>query len=303
MQNNLIEYIALGYCSNDHLCRIPEIPVDSKAEITERMVQGGGPAGDAAVGAARLGLRSAFVTSIGSDVEGKMILAGFAQEKVDTSAIRVRAGGSSPVAYCWITPDGKRSVAWSKSNLELLHAHEIPVEMIRNAKMLHLDGHHPDAAVAAAKLAKASGVLVSLDAGTFTPRIEELLELADLVIASEAFARKWSGEVDLDKALHKLAELPAKVTGVTAGNRGSLIFDRNSGEILHQPAFLDLPVVDTTGAGDAYHCGFGVAYLRQLPLKECMRFASAVAGLKCGSLGARAGLPDLATVETFLQKH
>lgn len=293
-------FVALGYCSNDHLCRIPEIPVDGKIEMTEHLIQGGGPAGDAAVGAARLGLDAAFVTAIGDDPDGKKILQDFAAEGVDASAIRVRKGGGSPVAYCWITPDGGRSVAWTKSGLELLKKDEIPVEMIRNAKALHLDGHHPDAAVAAARVAKAAGVLVCLDAGTFTPRIGELLELADVLIASEAFARKWSGENDLDKALCKLGTLGAKVTGITAGKEGSLLLAAD-GSILRVPAFTELPVVDTTGAGDAYHCGFEVRYLEGASPEECMRFASAFAGLKCGKLGARAGLPDRKTVDEFLK--
>lgn len=299
---NTPEFVALGYCSNDHLCRIPEIPGDGKIEMTEYRIQGGGPAGDAAVGAARLGLSAAFVTSVGDDMDGRLILADFAAEKVDTSAIRVRRGGRSPVACCWITPDGRRSVAWTKNNLELLKSDEIPLEMIRRAKILHLDGHHPDAAVSAARAAKAAGVLVNLDAGTFTPRVGELLELADILIASEFFARKWSGESELEKALAGLKTLGARVTGVTAGSAGSMLIAED-GTILRCPAFRDLPVVDSTGAGDAYHCGFGVRYLETGDLRECMRFASAFAGLKCGKLGARAGLPTRKEVDEFLRNH
>ncbi len=302
MKTNHPEFVALGYCSNDHLCRIAEIPVDSKTEMLEHQIQGGGPAADAAVGAARLGMRAAFVTSIGDDIDGVKILADFKAENVDVSGIAVRKGGSSPIAYCWITPDGKRSVAWTKNNLELLKAGEIPVELIRNAKVLHLDGHHPDAAVAAATLAKESGVLINLDAGTFTPRIDELLKLADILITSEAFARKWSGETDLDKALVKLKTLGAKVTGVTAGDAGSIII-ADDGSFIRCPAFNELPVVDSTGAGDAYHCGFAVKYLTCKDLYECMRFASAFAGLKCGKLGARAGLPSYTEVENYLRTH
>ena len=296
---NQPQFIALGYCSNDHLCRIPEIPVDGKIEMTEHKIQGGGPAADAAVGAARLGLEAAFVTSLGDDPDGRLILADFAADNVDTSAIKIRKGAGSPIAYCWITPDGGRSVAWTKSGLELLRADEIPAEMIRNAKLLHLDGHHPEAAVAAARAAKAAGVLIALDAGTFTPHIDELLELADILIASEAFARKWSGESDLDAAVRKLGTLGAKVTGATAGSQGSVMLAPD-GSILRCPAF-SLPVVDSTGAGDAYHCGFEVRYLEGADLLECMRFGSAFAGLKCGKLGARAGLPDRRTVDEFLK--
>lgn len=92
---NTPEFVALGYCSNDHLCRIPEIPGDGKIEMTEYRIQGGGPAGDAAVGAARLGSSAAFVTSVGDDMDGRLILADFAAEKVDTSAIRVRRAAAA----------------------------------------------------------------------------------------------------------------------------------------------------------------------------------------------------------------
>lgn len=102
---NTPEFVALGYCSNDHLCRIPEIPGDGKIEMTEYRIQGGGPAGDAAGRrGAGSGSSAAFVTSVGDDMDGRLILADFAAEKVDTSAIRVRRGGRSPVACCWITP-------------------------------------------------------------------------------------------------------------------------------------------------------------------------------------------------------
>ncbi len=297
-----VQFVGLGYCSNDHLCRIAEIPIDSKTEMLEHMIQGGGPAADATVGAARLGLKAAFVTAIGDDADGVKILADFQADKVDVSGIRVRKGGCSPIAYCWVTNDGGRSVAWTRNKLELLKADEIPLEMIRGAKVLHLDGHHPDAAVAAAKAAKAAGVLVNLDAGTFTPRIDELLALADIIIASEAFARRWSGEEHLEAALRKLKTIGAKVTGLTAGSKGSLLI-QDDGSILHCPAFSGLPIVDTTGAGDAYHCGFVVAYLEGRSPMECMRFGSAFAGLKCGKLGARAGLPTMAETEAFLKEN
>lgn len=64
------EFIALGYCSNDHLCRVPSIPIDHKVEIIEHQIQGGGPAADAAVAAARLGLRTMFLTSVGATPKG-----------------------------------------------------------------------------------------------------------------------------------------------------------------------------------------------------------------------------------------
>lgn len=291
------EIISLGYCSNDFLCRVPEIPIDHKVEIIEHEIQGGGPAADVAVAVARLGLSVLFVTSIGDDDNGQRIIQDLKKEGIDTSRIAVRAGCNSPISYCWIDSAGKRSVAWSKRNLKLLTAAEAPIDLIPHAKLLHLDGHHPDAAVAAAKVAHEAGVLVCLDAGTFTPRIEELLNLTDILIASEYFARKVTNKTDLNLALIDLLQYGARVTGITLGEGGSIFW--NDGEILHCPIF-ELPVVDTTGAGDAFHAGFEFQYLHTSDLISCAKFASAVSGLKCGKLGARAGLPTLKQVKTFL---
>ena len=294
------EFIALGYCSNDHLCRVPSIPIDHKVEIIEHQIQGGGPAADAAVAAARLGLRTMFLTSVGADAEGKRILADLETEGIDVSGIPVRPDCGSPFANCWVDAEGKRSVAWTHNGLRFLTAAELPYDRIARAKILHLDGHHPEAALAAAKHAKKHGVLVNFDAGTIRPGVEELVELADLLICSEYFARTFTGEQDLEKALRKLEKYRPRVLGVTMGCRGSMFLEH--GEILEVPIF-DLPVVDTTGAGDSFHAGFAVRYLTDRNIARCARFASAVSGIKCGKLGARAGLPTLAAVEAFLASH
>lgn len=60
-------------------------------------------------------------------------------------------------------------------------------------------------------------MLVNFDAGTVRDGIAELLPYADILITSEAFARAWTKEEDLEKALPKLAEYGAKVTGCTMG--------------------------------------------------------------------------------------
>ena len=53
------DFVGLGFCSNDYLALLPEIPIDNKVRMLEHLVQGGGPAATATVAAARLGpLRS-----------------------------------------------------------------------------------------------------------------------------------------------------------------------------------------------------------------------------------------------------
>lgn len=85
-----IEFIGLGYCSNDYLCRVSEIPLDHKVEALEHLTQGGGPAATATVAAARLGMKTAFVGVAGDDESGQTIVKDLNAENVSTEAFRIR---------------------------------------------------------------------------------------------------------------------------------------------------------------------------------------------------------------------
>ena len=295
------DFVGLGFCSNDYLALLPEIPLDSKVQIQQHLVQGGGPAATSTVAAARLGMSAAFIGVTGDDEPGKWILRDFEAEKVSTDGMVVRKGHTSAIAYCWIDgPTGKRSVAWTRGTLTELTADEVNLELVRQAKILHLDGHNPAAALIAAKEARKHNIPVCLDAGTLRDGVRELLPYVTILIASEAFARLYTGENELEKAIFKLREIGAEVTGITMGKEGSMMLDGD--KIVRCPAFRIEPV-DTTGAGDVYHAGFGVRYLETHDLMECMRFASAVSAIKCLQLGGRAGIPNRAQVDEFLKAH
>lgn len=298
-----IAFVGLGYCSNDYLCRVPEIPLDHKVEALEHLTQGGGPAATATVAAARLGMKCAFVGVAGDDESGQTIVRDLNAEQVSTEAFQVRKGCTTSTAYCWIDASGKRSIVWYRGNGADLAEEEVPESLIANARILHLDGHQTRAALAAAKMARKHNVLVNIDAGTLRPGVEEILKHTDILITSEFFAKQITGAEGYENQLMELVKIGAKVTGITMGCRGSMCYDRETGKVIRCPIFEDCPVVDTTGAGDVFHAAFGVRYLTTGDLFQCLRFASAVSGIKCGKLGGRAGIPTLAEVEAFLKRH
>ena len=113
------DYIGLGFVSNDHLAVLPFIPSDTKVKMLAHEIRGGGPAGNSTAGAATLGLRAAFVGTVGDDADGRMILEEFAREGVDTSMVAVRKGATSAIAYLWIEEKtGARSCAWTREGGE-----------------------------------------------------------------------------------------------------------------------------------------------------------------------------------------
>lgn len=296
-----IDVLGLGYCGMDYSCLLPCIPQDDKVQIITASVQGGGPAATAACTAAKLGAAAAFAGVVGDDSRGREILQAFGAAGVDTAAVAVRKNGESPSAFCWTEAGtGKRSIAWTSGSVTPLEPAELPAGLVESAALLHLDGHQTAAAIHAAKIARRSGTMVSLDAGTVVPGIEELLELADVVIASEKFAGRVTGVTDPREAARKLFGRHCRFAGVTAGEKGSFGFDGRTDWV--QPAFK-VRVVDTTGAGDVYHGAFACRLVRGGSWAECMAFAAAVAALKCTVFGGRRGIPDQATATRFITEQ
>ena len=295
------EFIGMGFCSNDHLAVLPFIPMDTKVRMLSHAILGGGPAGNSTAGAAALGMRAAFAGTVGDDADGKMILADFAKQGVDTSMVKVRKGATSAIAYLWIEEKtGARSCAWTREGLDELTADEIDPEAIAAAKVLHVDGHNAAGAIAAAKVAREAGVLVNYDAGTHRDGMEELLPLADLLICSEEFILKLTGLKSAEDAVRAVwAKYRPKVCGATMGERGSMCFDGKG--FARCPAFRVEKVVDTTGCGDLFHTGFAVRWLETHDLMECQRFGAAVSAIKCRGLSGRPpSAPNRAEVEGFL---
>lgn len=285
----------------DYLCIVPHIPLDDKVEIIDSLIQGGGPAVTAMVAAARLGAVTSFCGVVGDDERGGQIMRGIAAEGVDIAGVKIRAKSESPAGFCWIDrQSGKRSIAWTRGSARPLSAREIDHNLIRTADLLHLDGHQTQAAIAAAKVARKNGVLVTIDAGTIMPGMDELLALSDVVIASERFAARYTGSRAPETAVRKLFASGCRFAGVTLGKRGSLGYDGQ--HFWRCPPFEVPAVVDTTGAGDTYHGAFALAVAQGRAWGECMRFATVVAALKCTRLGGRTGIPSLKSAERALKQ-
>ena len=295
------DYIGVGFVSNDHLAILPFIPMDAKVRMLEHRVLGGGPAANSTAGAAALGMSAAFVGTVGDDADGRTILDTFARQNVDTSMVKVRKGATSAIAYLWIEEKtGNRSCAWTREGLAELEADEIDAGRIRAAKILHIDGHNPKAAIAAARVAREAGVTVMYDAGTIRDGMDELLPLSDLLICSEEFILKLTGLADAEAAVRQVwMKYRPKVCGATMGVKGSMCFD--GANLVKCPAFKVDKIVDTTGCGDLFHTGFAVRWLETHDLLECQRFGAAVSAIKCRGLGGRPpSAPTRQEVEDFL---
>jgi sulfofructose kinase len=146
--------------------------------------------------------------------------------------------------------------------------------------------------------ARNAGVPTVLDADLGgREALAELLESTDFAIFSAPALEEFAAGDAIEDRLRRVAALGPRHAGVTLGEAGYLWLE--GGTTSRSPAF-EIDVVDTTGAGDAFHGAFtlGLAEGRLTP--EIVRRACAVAAMKCTRLGSRAGLPTAGELAAFL---
>ncbi len=294
--------IGLGQCSWDYLAVVDGYPaVDTKKEVLRWEEHGGGPVATALVALSRLGVGCSFFGVVGDDDAGRKIRASLVDENIDVRGLVTRRGSSSQVAFIAVEKgSGRRTIYWRKAAGEELRPDELGEGFPAGSDFLLLDGLMKDVSLFAAARAKEAGVPVMLDAGRLREGMIEAARLSDYVVASEEFARDlgWTG---CPEDFRKSAEdLGSGVVTVTLGERGSVTF--TGGGIMEIPAFR-VEAVDTTGAGDVFHGGYIYGLLRGWNLERTIRFASAVAAMKCRRLGGRSGIPRLEEVNEFLNRR
>ena len=296
-----IEVVGLGQASLDFLGKVASFPEeDVKTELESLESQCGGPASTALVTLARLGVRTSFLGSISDDPFGQEILRGLEDEGVDFSCLTVRRGFTSQFAFIAISPGGKRTIFWHRGTAPPLRREEVNLSLFRTARVLHLDGLMMDASLEAARQARELGWTVVMDGGTLREGTLDLITLVDTLIVSEGFSKPLlASDASPEEALEALRKRCSGTVVVTLGARGSIGLE--DGKTFFQEPF-PVDAVDTTGAGDVYHGAYIYGVLQGWKMPESMRFASAVAAMKCRSVGARRGIPNLDEVMRFLRK-
>lgn len=298
---NNVQVVGLGQASIDYLGRIPFYPMeDEKIELIDFTMQCGGPASTALVTLSRFGIFTSFLGSISDDFFGREIIKGLKDENVDTSCLSVTPGFQSQFAFIAIDEKtGNRNIFWRRGSTPFLGPGDIKLELFQNAKFLHLDDLMIDANIEAARQAKDMGLQVVMDAGSMRDNVLDLLPLINVLIASQNFITPLIGESTTpEESLRTLRKFCTGDIVITLGSKGSMGLFNN--EIVFQEAF-PIRAIDTTGAGDVYHGAYIYGLINGWKMKECMRFASATAGLKCLDIGARKGIPTLDRVHELLK--
>ncbi len=259
----------------------------------------GGTAANSAVWLVRCGARAGFIGAIGADRLGDLALDDLTREGVEHHVVR-SAARPTGVILVMVAPDGQRSFVTSRGADFTLRPEQLPEPLVASCRHLHLSAWSlftdpPRAAsVRAAQIARAAGATISLDPGSYQI-IEQLGPdgfaaisagiQVDFLFPNRDEARALTGETDPEAmAVSLLARYPGAMIVLKLDGDGCLV--ARGAERGFYPG-IDVPVVDSTGAGDSFAGAFLASYLRDGDSAAAATLANQVGAWVVARSGAR----------------
>jgi sugar/nucleoside kinase (ribokinase family) len=298
MEPPKVDLVGVGLNATDTLIPLPDYPArGSKAEFRGASVMPGGQTATTVIACQIWGMSTRYVGKLGDDDAARLHREAFARAGVEARLISV-PGAASPQSLIIVDGGGERTVLCRKDERLVLQPEDLERAWVENARALHVDGYDTAAATLAAGWARAAGIPVIADLDELYPGVERLIENVDYLIVSRDFPSRLMQEKDLAKALREMQlRYNCALTAATLGEEGVLAWDGS--RILHRFAY-QVPVVDTTGAGDIFHAGFIYGLLQDWTLEQQLDFACAAAALNCMAAGARGGIHPVAEIEELM---
>jgi sugar/nucleoside kinase (ribokinase family) len=257
----------------------------------------GGSAANTAAGLAGLGARVGFIGKVSADQLGEVFEHDIRAVGVEFNTPPLTDGPSTARCLIFVTPDAQRTMQTFLGACTAFSAKDVDEEMIKNSKVLYMEGylwdapHAIDGLLKAIDVAKAAGTKVSFttsDAfcvGRFRDQFLDLIQNhIDILFANESEILSLFETEDFDEAIEKVRPM-CEVAAVTRSEKGAVIV---SGSETHKVDAQKVNVVDTTGAGDAFAAGFLYGYTQGKSLDVCGKLGVALASEAISHYGARA---------------
>lgn len=277
----------------------------------------GGAELNVAIGCARLGLRTGWMSRLGKDEFGRYIYNFVRGEGVDVSEVKLVEGYPTSIYFKeLLNGEDINSYYYRQPSPTLSYRNEeINEDYLRQAKVLHVSGVFPaitksnrDIMLHLLKLAKKNNVTVSLDpnirlklwsAEEAGETLRSYLPYIDLLITGEEEAEILFGTCEPDQVWKAAQNFGVDHVILKQGERGAVGF--KNGESVYSPVLNQVKVVDVIGAGDGFAAGYLYSLINEMPLEKSLRFANAVAAHSIGVQGDNEGLPYIEEIEFFLE--
>lgn len=266
----------------------------------------GGKGSNQAVAAARLGAEVTFITKVGKDEFGASALATWRKEGIRGQVFET-ADQPTGAAFIYVNDrTGENAIIVVPGAAGTIGSADVDAaaEAIRGAAVFVTQLEQPVAAARhGLEIARQAGVVTVFNPAPAERFDDALYALCDYVTPNESEAALLTGVPvtgvdDARKAGDVFLAKGVRAALITLGEAGALLHSEAESTLI--PAFKVGPVVETTGAGDAFNGGFAAAMARGAGPAEAARFACAVAGISVTRAGTAPSMPSLAEVEALL---
>lgn len=287
---------------------------------------GGAPA-NVLCALSNLGMQTAFVGKVGADMHGEFLRSVIAEKGVDTSGLITSNDTFTTLAFVELSDSGERRFSFARKPGAdtCLSKEELKPALLQAGKIFHFgslsltDEPVRSATLEAVRAAKQAGAIISYDPNYRAPlwkseseaveKMRSVLSLVDVIKISDEEIGLITGTDSKEKAAAFLMEQGVSCVVITLGKNGAYAKNKTGSAQVGVP---NTPVVDTTGAGDAFWGGFlyklaktglAPAALDDAKLTEFVTFANAVASLCVQKRGGIPAMPNRADVEAFLAEQ
>jgi 2-dehydro-3-deoxygluconokinase len=287
----------------------------ARADDARTWLQGfGGDTSNAAIAAARLGVRAGYVTRIGADAFGRWFVDLWQQHGVDTRGVREDAVAPTGVYFVSHGAHGHEfSYLRAGSAASCMTPANVSLDVVSDTRILHLSSISQaisssacDACFAAMEAAHDAGARVSYDTNLRLKLwpltraravIRESAQYADWLLPSLDDARHLFGDIDPDLIVDACHAWGTPLVVLKCGPAGCIVSDGRQRERVEG---FRVATVDATGAGDCFDGAFGARLVAGDDPFTAARYANAAAALATTGFGAVAPLPDDAAVQRLL---
>ena len=306
----------LGSFVADVAFRMSRLPAWGETLMGDTFALGpGGKGSNQAVAAAKAvggaGMSVKFLSKVGDDAFGQLARATWAAAGVDASLVKNASVATGAAAILIDSAKGENAIVVVPGACFTLTPAEVDEagDAIRSASVFLTQLELAlDTVERGLQLAREAGVPTILNPAPAPekPLPDVLLALSDYFIPNETEAALLTGlpVETVEQAKAAAAALQARGARnviLTLGVRGALVVTED-GEATVVPSFSVGPVVETTGAGDAFCGGFATALAEGQSLLEAVRFGCATAGISVTRAGTAPSMPSRAEIDAVLAK-
>lgn len=264
-------------------------PLGSKIEINKMVFTTGGGGTNAAVTFARQGLKTADIGVVGRDFNGRAILEELKKEGVETKFFQIHDDDFTAYSIIFVHELGERTILSYKGEGQHFDAKKIPFEKVKT-EWFFLDslGGHYDMLETIFAYAEKEKIKIATNPGgkEIAHGLEKLspfLAKAEIVIMNKEEAVALT-----NGTVSELSKICPGVVVISDGPNGVVVKDKD-GKV-YQAGVPDSPVVERTGAGDAFSSGFVSEYIRNGNVTKAIQFGTANASSVVTKFGAKAGI-------------